>query len=198
MAATVVDSEGADEIVPALSSDLAEPLLEPSSEAAEEVTTNNEESLLANENNNNNNDDDYRDIVFCGRRMNHNVFLNLVLAALYGVSDNLWGGTVFCAYLKRVGGQSNEWVGNLEAVSGLASLFSALPVGFLADRYGRDRVIRAGGILIAVTAILHIAVLDWIGVGADNEDGDSDKDEGMNSERNMVLLGIIMACWGEW
>ena len=183
--------ENVEEVVPALSSDLAEPLLD---ELRSEEENTSEESSS----NQNNNDDEYRDIVFCGRRINHNVFLNLLLAALYGISDNVWGGTVFCAYLKRLGGQSNEWVGNLEAVSGLASLFSALPVGFLADRYGRDRVIRAGGILIAVTAILHIAVLEWIGVGADDTDGDSEKYDDMNSERNMVLLGIIMALWGEF
>ena len=62
-------------------------------------------------------------------RMNHNVFFNLLLSVLYGMSDSLWSGTVFAAYLKRLSNGYNTPVGDVEAINGLAVLFSALPVG---------------------------------------------------------------------
>jgi MFS family permease len=120
-------------------------------------------------------------------RMNHNVFLTLILDVLYGISDGLWGGTVFCAYLLRVGNNRNGPVGKVEAVNGLAVLFSALPVGYLADKYGRSRVVAAGGGLILITATLHFLVMSWVGV-----DDLSDT----KREESLILLGIIMAMWG--
>ena len=59
-------------------------------------------------------------------RMNHNVFLNLVLAVLYGLSGSLWNGTAYAAYLKKLGHNRNGPLGDIEAVSGLATLFTAL------------------------------------------------------------------------
>ena len=120
-------------------------------------------------------------------RLNHNVFLTLVLNVLYGVSDGLWGGTVFCAYLLRVGNNKNGPVGKVEAVNGLAILFSALPVGYLADKYGRSKVIAAGGGLIIITTVLHFFVMSWVGV-----DDLSDR----KREESLILLAMIMAMWG--
>jgi len=95
--------------------------------------------------------------------LNHNVFLNLVTCVLYGVSDSLSFGTVMVAYLKRLGHETNSPVGNVEAVNGLAALISALPIGYLADKIGRSKVIRAGGFLFLLTAGLNVWLLEWIG-----------------------------------
>jgi len=119
--------------------------------------------------------------------LNQNVFLNLILCALYGISDSIWGGTVFVAYLKSLAGGRNQPVGNIEAVNGLASMLFAIPVGYLADRYGRSPIIKAGGVLIALTAISHIALLNWIGV---------DVNQAQNNSSAFFLLGGIMALWG--
>jgi MFS family permease len=136
-----------------------------------------------------------KDIVFtlCRKRfqVNHNVFLTLVLDVLYGVSDSLWGGTVFAAYLKKLGHDRNGPVGDIEAVNGLAVLLSALPVGYLADKYGRSRVIVAGGVLFVVTAIFHAAVMQWIGVDVEDLYSDPQK-----SRLSMILLGVVMGLWG--
>lgn len=121
-------------------------------------------------------------------RMNHNVFLNLVLAVLYGLSGSLWNGTAYAAYLKKLGHNRNGPLGDIEAVSGLATLFTALPVGYLADRVGRSRVISGGGILLLVTSLLQIGVLEWVGT-----------DESVVEQHNSTALwvmGIIMAFWG--
>jgi len=133
-----------------------------------------------------------KDIVLklCSKQviLNHNVFLTLLLDVMYGISDSLWSGTVFAAYLKRLGGEQNGPVGDIEAVNGLAVLFSALPVGYLADKYGRSIVITAGGALFIVTAICHASIMEWIGTD-DNLDP-------KKTDVAMVLLAIVMGMWG--
>lgn len=123
-------------------------------------------------------------------RINHNVLLTLILDVLYGISDSLWSGTVFVAYLKRWSGGQNYLVGNVEAVNGLAVLVSALPVGYLADKYGRSRVIKAGGILIACTAVAHLMLIRYIGPSTESTESKT------QSHVTVVLLSIIMAMWG--
>ena len=47
-------------------------------------------------------------------------------------------------------GQSNSYAGYVEAAQGIASLVVALPVGWLADRGSKSRIIAAGGALLPV------------------------------------------------
>ena len=122
-------------------------------------------------------------------RLNHNVFLSLLLAVIYGLADSLWTGTVIAAYLKRLGKERNGPVGNVEAVSGLASLFSALPVGYLADTCGRDKVIGAGGVLIIVTAVAHALLLGWIGTDEEALSHDDHK-----RETSFILFAAACIC----
>jgi MFS family permease len=129
---------------------------------------------------------DGKDIVFPCGRLNHNVALNLLLCVLYGLSDSLWGGTVLVAYLKRLGHNRNSPVGNVEAANGFASLLSALPIGHLADKIGRDKVIRFGGAVLFITAVLHVSLLEWIGVD----------DEAATKKDTFWLLAAVMALWG--
>jgi MFS family permease len=134
-------------------------------------------------------------------RVNHNVFLNLSLSVLYGISASLWSGTAYVAFLKKMGHGSNGPVGDIEAVSGLASLLCALPIGYLADTMGRSVVIRAGGILLFVTAMLQIGILEWVGTDFGNDDDDVDDDPSSNSNSNksnvaLWLMGAIMVFWG--
>lgn len=127
----------------------------------------------------------------CGQeslKVNHNVLLNLVLSLTYGISNSLWNGTAFAAYLKQLGHNRNGPLGDIEAVNGLASLVTALPVGYLADKIGRSKVIKAGGILLFITAILQIGVLDWVGTSNDF-DGD-------HETTTLIVMGVIMALWG--
>jgi len=132
-------------------------------------------------------------------RVNHNVFLNLLLSVLYGISNSLWSGTAYVAYLKKIGNGSNGPVGNIEAVSGLASLLCALPIGYFADKMGRSIVIRAGGILLFVTAMLQIGILKWVGTDFDDDDVEGAFGGKNSSNKNKValwLMGGIMVFWG--
>ena len=122
-------------------------------------------------------------------RLNLNVFLNLAISVFYGLSDSLCNGTAFAAYLKKLSHNENAPLGDIEAVYGLASLFSALPVGYLADRIGRSHVIRAGGILMFSVNIMQIFLLEWIGTD-ETSITDSHKRTGL------IILGVIMALSG--
>lgn len=122
--------------------------------------------------------------------VNHNVLLNLVICLLYGLSDSLWNGTANAAYLKQLGHDQNGPLGDIEAVNGLASLVTALPIGYLADRIGRSKVIRAGGLLMLLTIGVQVYLLEWIGTRSPDA----------NSEQHnlmaLIVMGVVMACWG--
>lgn len=119
-------------------------------------------------------------------RVNHNVLLNLVLAVLYGISGSLWNGTAYAAYLKKLGRDKNGPFGDIEAVYGLATLVTALPVGYLADRWGRSKVITAGGILLLVSTVFQTWIMEWVGVNPDVRKTDA----------ALWLLAVVNMAWG--
>jgi len=122
-----------------------------------------------------------------GSTVNKNVFWTLVMCSAYGVADNLWSGTVFAAYLKLLYGDSNTAVGYVEASNGLAGLFTALPIGYLADKYPRSNICKAGSVVLVVTACLHAYILLWVG------------DEIPSSSRQDTCLFLfvgVMFLWG--
>ena len=70
------------------------------------------------------------------------------------MSDSIWSGMTLAAYIYIVTDGSNSKVGFVEAAQGLATLITALPIGYIADHYGRSRAAVMGGIvsLIAIAA----------------------------------------------
>ena len=66
----------------------------------------------------------------------------------------MWSGTVFVAFLYTLTNDSNSKVGYVEAMQGASQLASALPVGYLADKYSRSGVIKVGAILMACAIAL--------------------------------------------
>jgi MFS family permease len=127
-------------------------------------------------------------------RVNYNVALNLVLAVVYGISGSLWNGTAYAAYLKKLGQNRNAPLGDIEAVQGMASLLAALPMGFVADKIGRSKVIRAGGVLLLLTTIAQVFVLEWVGTDEDGENGEDGRS--YNTTAALWIMGVIMAFWG--
>ena len=159
-----------------------------------------------------------RKVVF---RMNHNVFVNLVLSITYGFSDSLWGDAIFAAYLKNLYQGKNAPLGRIEALHGFATLLTAFPIGWIADTQGRSLVIRAGSALFVVTSLLHAATTYWIGDGRklQHEKQELLLSTQMGEERDMfsssswtswlsgdnphhnrfvsmILLSIVMFLWG--
>ena len=120
-------------------------------------------------------------------RINHNVFLNLALAVLYGIAGSLWCGTAYAAYVQKLGHGRNGPFGEIEAVFGLATLITALPVGYLADRWGRSKVITAGGFLLLVATLGQTFIIYWTGTSLDDT---------KRIEISLWLLGGINVFWG--
>ena len=98
------------------------------------------------------------------------MFWSLVLCTFYGLADNLWAGTVFAAYLEITNGDQNSAVGYVEDANGMAALFTAIPVGYLADRYPRSRIIWIGGLALMLTAAAHTSVLFYVGDDVPDDD----------------------------
>jgi MFS family permease len=117
--------------------------------------------------------------------VNHNVFWIIVICAVYGIADNVWSGTVFAAYLKGLYG-TNASVGYVEASSGIAGLVTALPIGYLADKYTRSSICKVGSVTLVVTALGHSAVLWWVGDDPDSHSQSS----------TMAMFLVIMFFWG--
>ncbi|GMH65988.1 hypothetical protein TL16_g12906 [Triparma laevis f. inornata] len=129
-----------------------------------------------------------KNIQVCSKSVNKNVFWSLVLCTLYGMADNLWSGTVFVAYLKLINGGENAAVGYVEGANGLSGLFTALPIGYLADKYPRSRIIKFGGVALILTALAHSSVMFYVG----NEvPEDPDK-----VDFSLYLFLGVMTLWG--
>jgi len=98
---------------------------------------------------------------------NHNVRLSIMLCIVSGIADSIWGSVVLSGFLFALGkamgkaAEDNTLVGAAEMVQGLTMLVAALPVGILADRTGKARVVRMGGILMLLTIAMTLAAL-WI------------------------------------
>jgi len=214
------NNDGADNLREPLLNDSVDERLDASASAAPVIDTDSNNIDSNNIDSNSNNDIVFKNICCKSSsddgidssnneiRVNHNVFLNLSLSVLYGISNSLWSGTAYVAYIKKMGHGSNGPVGDIEAVSGLASLVCALPIGYMADTMGRSVVIRAGGILLFVTAILQIGILEWAGTdfGDDVDDDGGGGDDGgvysissnASNKDNVALwlMGAIMVFWG--
>ena len=76
----------------------------------------------------------------------------ILLCAGWGLSDSIWTGTLIVAWIFLLSDGSNSAVGYIEAVSGIAALVTALPVGYVADKIGRSPVIKMGGVLFMIAA----------------------------------------------
>jgi MFS family permease len=82
------------------------------------------------------------------RRYNRNVVLTWISGALEGAGDSVWNGTVLVALIYEIMGQSNTYAGYVEAVQGLTSLVVGLPVGHIADKSSKSRVIAFGALCV--------------------------------------------------
>jgi len=76
----------------------------------------------------------------------HNVILGLITSALYALGEGMYIFTVLPAFILAVGGD-NFAVGFAEGIQGMATLFSAIPAGYLADKVSRTACVRIGSVV---------------------------------------------------
>ena len=82
------------------------------------------------------------------RAYNHNVVVTWLVVLTEGWADSIWTGTVLASFLYELMGQSNAYAGYVEAAMGVTNLVVALPVGWLADKGSKSRIIRWGGAIV--------------------------------------------------
>jgi len=96
---------------------------------------------------------------------NHNVILSLVLCVFCGTADSVWSSVVLSGFLLALANamgkpkEGNTLVGSAEACQGLTQLLTALPVGVLADKWGKSKTVRLGGALMLITIAIHLWAL---------------------------------------
>lgn len=86
------------------------------------------------------------------RKHNRNVVLTWITSLFEGAGDSVWNGTVLVALIYELMGKSNSYAGYVEAVQGLTMLVVALPIGWIADRTSKSKVIIAGALCIPIAA----------------------------------------------
>jgi MFS family permease len=125
---------------------------------------------------------------------NHNVILSLILCIVSGTADSIWCSVVLSGFLlalaKAMGRSSegNTLVGTAEAAEGLTQLLTALPVGFLADTWGKSKVVRLGGVLMFGTIGITLwALLDIQRLAEESKSA---------ANRSYIILVVALAMWG--
>jgi MFS family permease len=125
---------------------------------------------------------------------NHNVILSLALCVVSGIADSIWSSVVLSGFLLALAGkmgqskEGNTLVGGAEAAQGLTQLVTALPVGYLADTWGKSKTVRLGGVLMLVTIGLTMGALIDVKRHAD--------DSTTAAKRSYIILVIALAFWG--
>ena len=120
--------------------------------------------------------------------VSRNVLVILGLTGIWGFADSVWNGTILAAWVYLLAGgtgaaDSNSYVGYVEGAQGVSQLVSALPVGYLADKFGRAPVIRVGALaMLGATALTLYAVL-------------RDQDATTTTTTFQLLIGAMCA-WG--
>jgi MFS family permease len=125
---------------------------------------------------------------------NHNVRLSLVMCACFGVADSIWGSVVLSGFLYALGGamgqasRDNTLVGTAEAVEGLTQLLTAVPIGMVADKFGKAKVVRAGGVLMFATIGITVWALMIV-----KEDAEESTEA---AKQSYYILVAALGLWG--
>ncbi len=102
------------------------------------------------------------------KKTSRNVYLIIFMCALWGLADSIWTGTILVSWLYLVTNGSNSQVGIVEAAGGLSTLVTALPIGYIADKFGRAIVVRVGGFgffcATLITGLSFLACLNYVTV----------------------------------
>ncbi len=89
------------------------------------------------------------------RSLNPNVQYALLFTVFQSFGRGVWMGNVLSAYIFLLAGESNQMLGIVSAVTGLAMTVVVLPAGYLADRFRRDWMLRTAAIF-GVFSLLFI------------------------------------------
>lgn len=90
-------------------------------------------------------------------RISRNVPIALAYTAFVFAGRSVWSQSVLSTFVFLIRQEDYRAVGFITAVMGLAQLVTSLPVGYLADRYRRDTLLRVASVvaLAAIVATLY-------------------------------------------
>lgn len=100
-------------------------------------------------------------------RYSRNVYLNLAYNTLWMLASSIMLGQILALYVASLPGNTENEVGYVSAISGLAMVIAALPAGYLSDKYARSKVLKvACGMNLLAAAFLLVALasdsMDWL------------------------------------
>lgn len=152
---------------------------------------------------------------------NRNVILALLWGVTAGVADSIWANTILSGFLLALAqamhhhhhnsddnseqqhddnddNDNNTLVGTAEAIQGIAMLLSALPVGLIADWFGKARVVAYGGVLFAITIGIHLIALVKAKRAVDCYDDDDDDSTTTTDQAKHAYqwMLVALALWG--
>eukprot|EP00924_Labyrinthula_sp_SR-Ha-C_P004052 augustus_masked-scaffold_3-processed-gene-12.6-mRNA-1 protein AED:0.03 eAED:0.13 QI:0/-1/0/1/-1/1/1/0/434 len=78
---------------------------------------------------------------------------------------------------------ANTIVGGIEAAQGLAGLITALPIGVLADKYGRAPMCKIGGAGFMLAGVLTLVAIYM-------------HDDGETAKQELTIMTAALICWG--
>lgn len=144
-----------------------------------------------------------------GRDMSWNRYLIITISFLTGIADSIWVGSVLASFCYILSNDSNTVVGLIEAANGLTTLIVALPVGYIADKGRKSKIIAFGGACIFVAVALTSFVV-WETSSSEyvnrttphgfTEDYDYDKHHHSDisgvPKWGIWVMGVAMCVWG--
>ena len=147
--------------------------------------------------------------------MSRNVPLTLLYKSLDGAASGVWSSGATSAYILLLfagtSASATQAIGAAQALQGVALAACALPLAWAADKVGRARVARVGGVLALVAAVLTCASVllpAWeqgaaaaAAAGAGSNGGASASDAALPAPtaadaRSFRLLCGALAVWG--
>jgi MFS family permease len=123
------------------------------------------------------------------KAQNPNVRHILYLVFFAGLSESMGFGPTLSSYLYISTGRSNLTVGYLDSAMGISKLLTALPMGDIADRYGRSPVSKVGS--FAYTFATVITVFAIFARASNHIDDDAADDKYI-----IVLWAVALSIWG--
>jgi MFS family permease len=118
-----------------------------------------------------------------------NIRYIMIHCLMQGTFDSLWQGSILIIYLQTFMGDP-KYVGYIEGIQGMAGLITAIPIGYLSDRWGRVKVIRMGFYFSLATLLATLLCTLWIG---------NDPYDGFMTHTRMtqyICFCVVLGCWG--
>mmetsp|Transcript_40990 Transcript_40990/g.65929 ORF Transcript_40990/g.65929 Transcript_40990/m.65929 type:complete len:489 (-) Transcript_40990:5249-6715(-) len=117
---------------------------------------------------------------------NKNVRLALLYTGANSLAVGIWGYTVLSGFLQKQPGGDNAKVGLAEGIQGAMQAVAAVPAGFLADKLGRECVLKGSSLLGLISVI---ALLLTLTVGKNATETNDEKHQ-------FFFMCVSLGLWG--